>query len=53
MAATSIALTENERILPLKNGDLLDADEFMRRYEGMPELKKAELIAQLAAKARE
>jgi Uma2 family endonuclease len=44
MAATSIALPENERILPLENGDHLDADEFMRRYEGMPELKKAELI---------
>jgi len=29
---------------PLENGEHLDAEEFMRRYEAMPELKKAELI---------
>ena len=29
---------------PLRNGDHLDADEFLRRYEAMPHLKKAELI---------
>jgi Uma2 family endonuclease len=29
---------------PLKNGDRLTRNEFMRRYEAMPELKKAELI---------
>ena len=28
----------------LQNGDSLDADEFMRRYEAMPDVKKAELI---------
>ena len=28
----------------LHNGDHLDADEFMRRYEAMPEMYKAELI---------
>jgi Uma2 family endonuclease len=28
----------------LQNGDTLDSDEFMRRYDAMPELKKAELI---------
>lgn len=28
----------------LENGDRLTADEFMRRYEAMPEIKKAELI---------
>ena len=28
----------------LHNGDTLDADEFMRRYEAMPDVKKAELI---------
>ncbi len=33
-----------ERIAPLKDGDRLDADEFLRRYDAMPELKKAELI---------
>src|SRR5262245_19219151 len=29
---------------PLENGDHLTRDEFERRYEAMPELKKAELI---------
>ncbi len=29
---------------PLKDGDRLDADEFLRRYDAMPDLKKAELI---------
>jgi Uma2 family endonuclease len=29
---------------PLENGDRLMRDEFMRRYEAMPHLKKAELI---------
>ena len=28
----------------LQNGDTLDSDEFMRRYEAMPDVKKAELI---------
>lgn len=28
----------------LHNGDHLDADEFMRRYDAMPDVKKAELI---------
>ena len=32
------------RILPLENGDRLSVAEFERRYEAMPELKKAELI---------
>src|SRR5262245_37211044 len=31
-------------IPPLQNGDRLTRDEFERRYEAMPELKKAELI---------
>ena len=31
-------------IPPLENGDRLTADEFLRRYELMPGLKKAELI---------
>ena len=31
-------------IPPLENGDHLTRDEFMRRYEAMPGLKKAELI---------
>src|SRR5437868_5273680 len=29
---------------PLENGDSLSAPEFLRRYEAMPHLKKAELI---------
>src|SRR5690349_20434458 len=29
---------------PLQNGDRLDSQEFMRRFEAMPYLKKAELI---------
>jgi hypothetical protein len=32
------------RIPRLGNGDHLDADEFLRRYDAMPEVKKAELI---------
>jgi Uma2 family endonuclease len=31
--------------LPLENGDGLHAQEFLRRYEAMPHIKKAELIA--------
>ncbi len=35
----------SKRALPLlESGDTLDSDEFLRRYEAMPELKKAELI---------
>src|SRR5262244_1577979 len=33
-----------EGIPPLENGDRLTRDEFERRYEAMPNLKKAELI---------
>lgn len=35
---------EAERIPPLQNGDRLTAEEFERRYDAMPNLKKAELI---------
>jgi len=34
----------NGAILPLENGDRLTRAEFERRYDAMPELKKAELI---------
>src|SRR5207244_12524851 len=34
----------NGRLEPLENGERLTAPEFMRRYEAMPEVKKAELI---------
>lgn len=36
--------TQKDRIPPLRNGDRLTRDEFERRYEAMPEVKKAELI---------
>jgi Uma2 family endonuclease len=35
---------QNGRLEPLENGDCLTAAEFLRRYEGMPHVKKAELI---------
>jgi len=35
---------QNGAIPPLESGDRLSRDEFMRRYEAMPDLKKAELI---------
>jgi Uma2 family endonuclease len=44
MAATSIAPSEQEAIEPLESGDSLGAVEFMRCYEAMPDVKKAELI---------
>ena len=34
----------NGAIPPLENGDRLTRDEFERRYDAMPNLKKAELI---------
>jgi Uma2 family endonuclease len=33
-----------EKVPPLENGDVLTRAEFERRYEAMPQLKKAELI---------
>lgn len=35
---------ERRRIAVLQNGDHLSAREFLKRYEAMPEVKKAELI---------
>ena len=37
-------VTHQSKILPLENGDRLSRVEFERRYQAMPELKKAELI---------
>ena len=37
-------VTYQSKILPLENGDRLSRLEFERRYQAMPELKKAELI---------
>ncbi len=46
--AVPIRLTEprdrKSAIPPLESGDRLTRDEFMRRYDAMPDLKKAELI---------
>lgn len=42
-APSSIAPSKR-RIPPLVNGDHMSRDEFERRYEAMPEVKKAELI---------
>ena len=36
--------TGNGAIPPLENGDRLTRDEFERRYDAMPHVKKAELI---------
>src|SRR5947209_20444916 len=33
-----------EPLLPLENGDRLTREEFERRYDAMPRVKKAELI---------
>lgn len=38
------AILGQPAIPPLKNGDHLKKDEFLRRYDAMPSLKKAELI---------
>jgi Uma2 family endonuclease len=40
----SVAGSSGGRPLRLENGDHLHSQEFLRRYEGMPEVKKAELI---------
>jgi Uma2 family endonuclease len=40
----SVLPENNGNVLPLENGDRLTRVEFMRRYDTMPDLKKAELI---------
>jgi hypothetical protein len=42
--SAAISTDTPSAILPLESGDVLDCDEFERRYEAMPQLKKAELI---------
>ena len=44
MAVISIAPPESKPLQPLESGDSLGAVEFMRRYEAMPDVNKAELI---------
>jgi Uma2 family endonuclease len=39
-----LAQSRSPRILRLENGDRLTRSEFERRYQGMPDVKKAELI---------
>lgn len=44
MAAISPTLFAEAPMQPLESGDRLGASEFLRRYEAMPDVKKAELI---------
>jgi hypothetical protein len=44
MASVPYYLERKVAVPPLRHGDHLPVDEFMRRYEAMPEVKKAELI---------
>src|ERR1700683_1502506 len=44
MAAASIAPSMQAVVQPLETGDSLRAVEFLRRYEAMLDVKKAELI---------
>jgi hypothetical protein len=39
-----VSTPPTEWIPPLQQGDRLTRDEFLRRYEAMPEIKKAELV---------
>jgi len=39
-----VTIADSRGIPPLENGDQLTLHEFMRRYEAMPELNRAELI---------
>ena len=41
---TSDSTSRNGAVPPLENGDRLSRDEFERRFDAMPNLKKAELI---------
>jgi hypothetical protein len=44
MTQTADKITPNRSIPPLENGDHLTLAEFERRYNAMPNLKRAELI---------
>jgi hypothetical protein len=43
-AKPSVLRAQNGEIPPLESGDRLTRAEFMRRYDAMPDLKKAELV---------
>jgi len=40
----SVMSTVEQAVLPLERGDFLSREEFLRRWEAMPQLKRAELI---------
>ena len=42
---TSAVGNSASRPLPLENGESMHSREFLRRYERLPQVKKAELIA--------
>ena len=44
MVAKTTTGSKPPRILPLEHGDHLTREEFERRYEAMPHVRKAELI---------
>jgi len=48
MAATSTDSFAPALVHRLESGDRLGAIEFLRRYEAMPDVKKAELIEELS-----
>jgi Uma2 family endonuclease len=41
---SSASGSASSRLLPLENGEFMHSREFLRRYERMPQVKKAELI---------
>ena len=41
---SALARSRLDFVPPLENGDHLDCNEFLRRYDAMPEVKKAELV---------
>ena len=43
-ATSPVQVQEPAEVPPLENGDRLTGAEFLRRYDAMPDLKKAELI---------
>src|SRR3954467_11172818 len=43
-AEVSVMATVEQEVPPLVRGDFLSRDEFLRRWEAMPEVKRAELI---------
>ena len=44
LETSSLTARNPRKAIPLENGDRLTSAEFLRRYEAMPEIKKAEFI---------